>query len=301
MSIKLPDYKEFDTKVLLPFSKIRLVAVDLDGTLLKSSDSVLPKIIIDLANKLNHHKYDVRLTVATGRTLNGVKSLLDTLPIRKDTPIILYNGNVILNKRFELININKINSDALVSLINIVYKYNVKMIAYSYDWFVGNEPKEHAYGWAKQNRTELDYNKLEIQWCEQNDCIDEISPSAIVIYTQDCNEITQQLTYDLNNINSISYSFGKNYIEVLPKNSNKGTALTYVADRLSLSREQVLAIGDNDNDAEMLRWAGIGVAVESASELAINSSDYVAKRGVIEGAVEAMKLVHSARRLFVQS
>lgn len=298
MSIKLPDYNDFDANVLLPFSKIRLVAVDLDGTLLKSSDSVLPKKVIEYARKIDYHTHGVRLTVATGRTLNGVKPLLDMLPIRKDTPIILYNGNVIINKQFEVLKISTIPNEALFKLVNVVSTYNVKMIAYTYEWFVGSEPNENAYGWSASDRTELDYNKMPIKWIEHGDDICGITPSAIVIYTQNSDVTTLQLKNDLNSIAHISYSLGNNYIEVLPRNSNKGSALKYVSNMLSLSQEQVLAIGDNDNDAEMLNWAGVGVAVESASELAIKNSNFVAKRGVIEGAVEVMKLVHSARRLF---
>ncbi|GAF84205.1 unnamed protein product, partial [marine sediment metagenome] len=77
-------------------------------------------------------------------------------------------------------------------------------------------------------------------------------------------------------------------------------ALEYVAKVLNLTQNQVLAIGDNDNDAEMLSWAGIGVAVNSASDLAESSCDYRANRGVIEGAIEVLDLVHEARRLLGQ-
>ena len=96
----LPNYKEFDLDVLLPFSKIRLVALDLDGTLLKSSKPELPNKVLDLANKLRYYRYNVRLTIATGRTLIGARLLLDKLPIFNDTPIILYNGSLILTRKY---------------------------------------------------------------------------------------------------------------------------------------------------------------------------------------------------------
>ena len=70
----------------------------------------------------------------------------------------------------------------------------------------------------------------------------------------------------------------------------------YVAACQHLSKEQILAMGDNDNDASMLSWAGIGVAVESASDLAKKESNYIAK-GVIEGAIEVLRLVRIAKHL----
>jgi hypothetical protein len=50
----------------------------------------------------------------------------------------------------------------------------------------------------------------------------------------------------------------------------------------------------------MLSWAGIGVAVNSASSLAMRSSNYRTKRGVLDGAIEVLRVVHSARRLLGQ-
>ena len=95
----LPNYEEFDLKRRRPFSRIRLVALDLDGTLLESDVSELPKKVLTLANKLKHSTHNVRLTIATGRTLRGARPLLDRLPILRDTPIILYNGSLVLTKK----------------------------------------------------------------------------------------------------------------------------------------------------------------------------------------------------------
>ena len=91
---------------------------------------------------------------------------------------------------------------------------------------------------------------------------------------------------------------GASYIEIRPENSNKGAALEYVTKAQNLSKEEVLAIGDNDNDSELLVWAGIGVAISNASEAAIASSDYICRRGVAEGAIEVLRVVKEARRFF---
>jgi len=51
------------------------------------------------------------------------------------------------------------------------------------------------------------------------------------------------------------------YLEILPKGCNKGTSLAWVAERLGIRQEQVLAVGDSLNDEAMILWAGIGVAM----------------------------------------
>ncbi|MDR2501336.1 MAG: HAD family hydrolase [Treponema sp.] len=56
------------------------------------------------------------------------------------------------------------------------------------------------------------------------------------------------------------------FLEILPPHTDKGSALAMVAQKLSLNREEVLAIGDSMNDEAMLRWAGIGVAMANGDE-----------------------------------
>jgi Cof subfamily protein (haloacid dehalogenase superfamily) len=54
------------------------------------------------------------------------------------------------------------------------------------------------------------------------------------------------------------------FLEILPPNIDKGTALAFVAGRLEIPREEVFAIGDSMNDEAMLRWAGCGVAMANS-------------------------------------
>ena len=55
-----------------------------------------------------------------------------------------------------------------------------------------------------------------------------------------------------------------NYLEILASGVSKGSALHYLATHLNMSVDEVIAIGDNRNDVEMIREAGLGVAVANA-------------------------------------
>lgn len=72
----------------------------------------------------------------------------------------------------------------------------------------------------------------------------------------------------------ISSSWDNN-IEVMPHGVNKGMALEKLACRLGIPQEQVMAIGDHDNDLSMLRWAGCGVAMANGSPAARAAADVV--------------------------
>jgi hydroxymethylpyrimidine pyrophosphatase-like HAD family hydrolase len=56
------------------------------------------------------------------------------------------------------------------------------------------------------------------------------------------------------------------FLELLPPNTDKGTALARVAQQLGIPREEVLAIGDSMNDEAMIRWAGVGVAMANGDD-----------------------------------
>jgi Cof subfamily protein (haloacid dehalogenase superfamily) len=56
------------------------------------------------------------------------------------------------------------------------------------------------------------------------------------------------------------------FLEILPPNTDKGTALARIARTLGIAHEEVMAFGDSMNDAAMLRWAGVGVAMKNGDE-----------------------------------
>jgi len=69
---------------------------------------------------------------------------------------------------------------------------------------------------------------------------------------------------------------------------NKGTALLEVADALGIEARDFLAVGDSENDIEMLQNAGLGVAVANGQTAVLEAADYVTKNMYGDGVVEAI-------------
>jgi len=68
------------------------------------------------------------------------------------------------------------------------------------------------------------------------------------------------------------------FLEILPANTDKGTALAWITDVMGFKREEVLAIGDSMNDEAMIRWAGVGVAMANSDERIKNIADLVTEK-----------------------
>jgi Cof subfamily protein (haloacid dehalogenase superfamily) len=86
------------------------------------------------------------------------------------------------------------------------------------------------------------------------------------------------------------------YLEFSPANVNKATALAAVAESLGASQAEVVAFGDGNNDAEMLAWAGVGVAMPHAAPSALAAADLIAPEGDPETALaRAVEMVLGRR------
>ena len=78
-------------------------------------------------------------------------------------------------------------------------------------------------------------------------------------------------------------------IEISGRNVSKGESLNWLLERLGIEPEECVAFGDGDNDAKMLSCAGIGVAVENASQLAKNNANFVTKAHFQDGVAIIME------------
>jgi Cof subfamily protein (haloacid dehalogenase superfamily) len=68
------------------------------------------------------------------------------------------------------------------------------------------------------------------------------------------------------------------YLEILPQETDKGTALAKVSEILGIEQKAVMAIGDSMNDEAMIRWAGVGVAMANGDERIKKIADLVTER-----------------------
>jgi hypothetical protein len=78
-------------------------------------------------------------------------------------------------------------------------------------------------------------------------------------------------------------------IEITAPNVSKGQALDTLAAYYNIPQSEVMAIGDQDNDVEMIAWAGLGIAMGNASPRAKAAADYIAPPLEEEGAAWAIE------------
>ena len=86
----------------------------------------------------------------------------------------------------------------------------------------------------------------------------------------------------------ITNSIGNN-LEIGAKGCSKGEALEFLAGLLGINMSEVMCLGDNDNDRDMIRRSGIGIAVKNADEKLKNSAGYIVSSNNEDGFAEAVE------------
>lgn len=302
---KLPTYGS-KVEDLIPFSKVRLIVADLDGTLIDSNE-IFGNFVFSLRNSMRQHR--VGFTIATGRTLTGVLYLIKKLKITKGTPLILYNGSIILkNGTFEVITRKTIPTEVLKEIISIAKDRSLNVLAYYYlneksqklDYTIKKlKDFEFVLGWTETKVIKKDSNGMNIRWCDQQSIPTDILPSSILVDTRNNPKYIEYLTDSISKLPFITVTnSGSHYIEIRPKESNKGNAIEEISTLMEYKREEILAIGDNDNDSELLSWAGIGIAVKNSSKKALESSDYVCEHSSQAGVIQTLRLIKAAKHFY---
>ncbi|MEI0446972.1 Cof-type HAD-IIB family hydrolase [Brachyspira intermedia] len=247
-------------------NNIHLIATDLDGTLLNNNHQISEynKKVIKAASEKG-----IKTILSTGRPTASASKFLYDLNI--DTELISFNGAMITDKNSNIIYQENLNPEISIKLINIAEKYNVY-----HQGFLGDRWNINRFD-EKWTNFYTSIAKID-NYIIGFDDIEDFSFSKFMFIGE--NDILKNIAEELNNTfgSSIYHTFSRPvYLEVHSPNVSKAKALKYLADKYNINSDNIIAFGDNNNDLEMLEFAGISVAVENAEDTVISKSLYITK------------------------
>ena len=240
----------------------KLIVSDMDGTLLGDNHKITKENKIALSKAL---KKGVKIVPASGRIYNSAREHFDFLDI--NTPLIACNGAIIKEtKTNKLIYKNSIPNDICLKIIDIFEKNKIYYQLYSENTMLC------------KNLSREDQKKTQDRL--KNFFNDEIN----VHFGDDLKE--EVLNHQIEDIEITSSWF--NNIEIMHKGVNKGEALKELVKYLGIDRKEVIAFGDNYNDLDMLKFAGMGVVMGNADEAVKEQGDYVTSTNTEDGVAKAI-------------
>ena len=256
---------------------IKLITIDLDGTLLDNEKNISEK------NKLaikRCHDNDVKIVLATGRPINGVMRYLNELGLTtKNDYVICYNGAKTFNVGTnEIVISSTINGKIVKELYQKSKELDVDFHAFRFNEELIT-PKANPYTDVEATINKIDYHLFDFNDIKD----DELFLKAMMVSSDE--NITRIIPIN-EKIYGNDYSIlrsSKIFLEFLNKNIDKGQALEGLAKYLNININETMAIGDAGNDIPMIKKAGIGVAMENAFLEVKKSADYITLSNLNDG------------------
>lgn len=249
---------------------IQLIALDLDGTTLQSNHEISQRTL-EAVQHLRARA--VHISICTGRPVRNAGNFARALGLTERA--MLYNGAVIYNYDEE----RTLHYDTLEPTLAS------KVIAHMQD----NYPQvsgslERIDGWFWDEKR-WQQQKPVNQPTGIGNIADFVSDGIIKLLFKDFTG-----KYDLSTLAqslqdlSVDVTWSSaSLLEVMPQGINKRYALERWAQELGIPQSQTMAFGDQDNDKEMLQWAGVGVAMGNAPAAIQAVADYVSSSNDEEG------------------
>lgn len=267
---------------------IKLIAVDMDGTLLTTDQRITERTETAIRKAMDA---GIEFILDTGRSDSECMAFYNQLPMHYS---IYANGAYILDFRTgDSLVSHSIPIESAREIYEIYARYETIIFVQGDHWVyasedfnekckvfpeyvIGKAPIELPYRFVPDMRQFLK---------ERQDVIEKFHVSFF------SHEKAEEAYEELRKLPFQVVWCGEYCVEVTHKDADKGNALGVLAEKLGIRKEEVMAIGDSGNDASMLKYAGTSVVVANASVDLKNSADMVVPSNNEDGVAFAIEAV----------
>ena len=241
----------------------KLVAIDLDGTLV-TDEKELTKKTVEVIKEAS--KKGVKIMISSGRSFYRLERFIDALDLRKENQCtICFNGGMIVeNKTKEMLYSKNLNAEEVEELIQLGKALRLPIMIYSRDThYVETIPEvvqKNTKNLKGMNLKVVNFNQINFNKPENY-----IYKVCFIDKPEKIIEKRKQISEEILKKYEITSSVPE-YLEIVKKGIKKSEAIKVVMEKYDIKQDEVMAIGDGENDIEMLDFAGLGIAMENAKE-----------------------------------
>lgn len=261
----------------------KLIAIDLDGTLL-NSNGILSNETKKILQEINEK--DIKIVLASGRMIDSIKTI--SKEIGELEYLIAGNGSIVYDiKKEQILYKNLLRKEKVLEVIKICEENSIYYNIYTERELLAPSLKYNVlyYNNENANREEKDRTKINIidnmyeyiKETEREDFLkiticdeDKMIFNSIIrkiknikdVDVLDVEHMSRKNIVQGTEVIEMSYS----YTEVSAQNVDKWEAIKYILEKDNIKQEEVIAIGDNINDKKMIENAGLGIAMKGSTE-----------------------------------
>ena len=263
---------------------IKMIATDIDGTILPYHGEFSQKTK-DCIKRLNDS--GIKVILVTGRMHSSATPLAAQLGL--NLPIISYQGGLIKDMSGKTLFQTELNSDVAKEIINWGRKNNVHLNLYIDDKLYVEQDDEIIKYYIQGkfvDYTVCSFDDLEIKNVNKLLAIDIHDADRVTSWV----DILKEKYPDLYIVKSTPY-FG----EIGSANAKKSLGVEFLCKMWGIDKSEVMAIGDQNNDIDLIQAGGIGIAMENGTPELKQVADYITNSVENDGFVSAVeKFIFSA-------
>lgn len=256
---------------------IRLIATDLDDTLLNAQSDLNGRVIKALRAAMD---VGCGIVLSSGRMLEAMLPLANRIGV--NAPMLLYNGAMAYDPNADnTIFADQIPFDTALAIAEMCEREGWYIQAYPGKNYYCPRVTEATKKYAWSIKVDpVPVNQPISEWMRENPS--GMQKLLLIDTVEDANRAKMMLEAAFPHGASFAKS-RPNYVEIAPEGVNKGAALLRLAKHLGLERDEVMAFGDGQNDVVMIEAAGTGVCMANGCPEALAAADRIAPSNVEDG------------------
>ena len=284
----------------------KLVAIDLDGTLLNSYG-----IITENTKKIikKVEEQGVNIILASGRPIDSIQAIANEIESKKY--FIAGNGAIVYDlEKDEIIYENCLKKQKVLEIIKICEENSIGYSIYTEKEILTTALKYNVLYYHKENLKKSEDKKTKISIIQNMEEYIKNDNTSRYLKITVCDEdkiVFDSIIRKLRNLKDIevldvSHMARKTikqgteeiaveyyYTEISRKNVDKWNAIEFLAKKLEIDSKDIMAIGDNINDKQMIENAGLGVAMGQSTPVITNVANEVTSSNNEEGVAKILR------------
>jgi Cof subfamily protein (haloacid dehalogenase superfamily) len=264
----------------------RMIACDIDDTIL-DPDGKLPPANRDALRRL--HERGIAVVLSSGRATVSVRALAEQIyPLTDDTYLLSFNGARVVSAASDNVLYEQfLGPDVTAAVAAYARRESLVLHAYDAHAFLA-EPRD-ARGDERSRLYGRNVSMERVAVPDLAAALPEGTPKLLIIDDHEKLLLHRPRIEEIGAGRLVTTFSKPHYLEILHPDVNKGSGLTHLAEHLGVPLSEVVAVGDNLNDRELLAVAGFGIAVANAHEELKVAADVVLSRTAGGGAIEEVE------------
>lgn len=255
----------------------KLIALDIDGTLLNSKNMITEKTKDALIRAQDRGHI---LVIASGRDPIGVMPYAEDLDFYNHNGLICtFNGGKVINcETNEVLIDHSLEMDLAKDILKFAKENDMTYLIYAKDSIITNSEKTYRIG----EISKADHNTYEV--IDNLEDLIDFKPNKI-LFSIDPAEIDEKIEiFDRKYKNKVNaFKSTPFFYEIMPIGIEKGASLVEMSRYLNIDIKDTIAFGDERNDLGMLEAAGVGVVMANAPDIVKEYGDYITKSNDEDG------------------